>query len=84
MVGLYQGASPYIFSYLVQTAMTYTIYELGMHKCRVYLGEQQFKENEMRCNTLISFIAGGVSAAVTNPFECMTINKQVTNNLNLL
>ena len=39
-------------------------------------GDKKFKENEMKYNLYSSLVAGCVSAAITNPLECITVNKQ--------
>jgi hypothetical protein len=31
----------------------------------------------------VSLIAGSISAALTNPFECITVNKQTNKDLNI-
>ena len=46
-------------------------------------GEKKFKENEMRYNLQSSLVAGCVSAAITNPLECITVNKQTSSNFNI-
>ena len=38
-------------------------------------GAEKFKENELYYNTSSSFVAGIIAAAVTNPLECITVNK---------
>ena len=39
------------------------------------LGEKKYKKNEDLCNVGASFLAGSVAAAITNPLECITVNK---------
>jgi hypothetical protein len=39
-------------------------------------GAEKFKLHEMFYNTTSSFVAGIIAAAVTNPLECVTVNKQ--------
>lgn len=38
--------------------------------------EKEFKTKEMQFNVGASLIAGSISAAVTNPLEMITVNKQ--------
>lgn len=40
-------------------------------------GEEKMKANEMWVNLGSSLFAGCLAAAVTNPLECITVNKQI-------
>ena len=46
-----------------------------MNSCKNTYGEAKFKENETFINVNASFIAGCLGAALTNPLECITVNK---------
>ena len=46
-----------------------------MSRYKKMYGEKYFKENEMKFNLGSSLVAGCVAAAVTNPLECITVNK---------
>jgi len=38
-------------------------------------GEIKFKDKEMWCNVKASVIAGMMATIVSNPLECITVNK---------
>lgn len=40
------------------------------------LGKEEFSKKELTITVGASFLAGGISAAITNPLECITVNKQ--------
>ena len=46
-----------------------------MNFFKTKFGEDKFKKNEMQINFWGSFIAGILAAAITNPFEMITVNK---------
>lgn len=48
------------------------------------LGDKKFQENELKINFWCGLVAGSISAAVTNPLECITVNKQVNANFSTL
>lgn len=37
--------------------------------------EKEWKDIEMQTNVIGGFLAGGIAAAITNPLECVTVNK---------
>lgn len=39
------------------------------------VGETYFHDHEMKYNVISSLSAGMIGAAVTNPLECITVNK---------
>lgn len=39
--------------------------------------EKEFKDREMKINFNCGMIAGVTAAAITNPLECITVNKQI-------
>lgn len=45
--------------------------------------ENEFKDKEMSVNVGASLIAGSISAAVTNPLEMITVNKQTDSRFNI-
>ena len=53
-----------------------------MHYNKVKYGDD-FKNHEMKCNVLGSFFAGGIAAGLTNPLECVTVNKQTQMDFNI-
>ena len=52
------------------------MYENFMNYYKSTQSAEQFKKNETMLTVVGSFIAGGVAAALTNPFECITVNMQ--------
>ena len=46
-------------------------------------GDKEFKEREMKINVAGSFFAGGIAAGLTNPLECITVNKQTNMDFNI-
>ncbi len=46
-----------------------------MKRYKDKLGKEEFAKKEMTITVGASLIAGGVSAAITNPLECITVNK---------
>lgn len=54
-----------------------------MKHFRSRLGEKEFKSKEMSVNVGASLIAGSLAAAVTNPLEMITVNKQTDSRFNI-
>ena len=40
------------------------------------VGKENVKENEHKINLVSSFLAGAIGSGLTNPLECITVNKQ--------
>ena len=59
------------------------IYENIMNYAKREYGEVWFRQNETYVNVVASFTAGLISSALTNPFECITVNKQTTPEFNI-
>tara|TARA_B110000285_G_C14937619_1_gene520395 strand:+ start:302 stop:739 length:438 start_codon:yes stop_codon:yes gene_type:complete len=83
ITSLYSGASPFLATYVAFICLQFTIYEVLMKQFKTAQGEKKFKENEMKYNLYSSLVAGCVSAAITNPLECITVNKQTSSNFNI-
>lgn len=64
-------------------AIQFTIYEKFMGYFKIKYGEKEFKEKEMKINVAASFFAGGIAAGLTNPLECITVNKQTNMDFNI-
>ena len=47
-----------------------------MKKGKEIVGKENVKENENKINLISSFIAGAIGSGLTNPLECITVNKQ--------
>lgn len=47
-----------------------------MKNQKIKLGKQEFEKQENKINFVAGLAAGGISAAITNPLECITVNKQ--------
>ena len=43
----------------------------------------EFEKNETKISVVASFLAGGIAAALTNPFECITVNMQTQSNFSV-
>jgi hypothetical protein len=52
------------------------IYENYMNYFKEKYTSEEYKKKEMQINVSASFIAGSIAAAVTNPLEMITVNKQ--------
>ena len=81
-LGLYQGAFPFLVTYCSYIAIQFTIYERFMKIWRHKLGEEKFKQKEMQINFAGGLIAGSIAAGLTNPLECITVNKQTIPDFN--
>ena len=75
MKALYTGASPFLLTYTTFLSCQFTIYEYLMRQFKISYTPNNFREKEMQFNVIASFTAGCVAAAVTNPLECITVNK---------
>ena len=67
-----------MLTYVGFVALQFTIYENLMQSYKKKYGEEKMKKNEMYVNLGSSLFAGSLAAAVTNPLECITVNKQIT------
>lgn len=47
------------------------------------MNDKDFKEKEMSINIGASLVAGSISAAITNPLEMITVNKQTDSRFNI-
>ena len=54
-----------------------------MSRFKKMYGDKYFKDNEMKFNLCSSLIAGCFAAAVTNPLECITVNKQTSKSFDI-
>jgi hypothetical protein len=45
-----------------------------MHHYKQIYSAEEFRAAESKLSVVGSFIAGGIAAALTNPFECITVN----------
>lgn len=61
----------------------FTLYETMMNSAKKGKTTEEFKAIEMRTNVVASFLAGGIAAAITNPLECITVNKQTDPNFRI-
>lgn len=73
--GLYTGATPFFITYVTMIGLQFPMYETIFNSYKKGRTAEEFKEIEMRTNVFASFLAGGVAAAITNPLECITVNK---------
>ena len=74
ITSLYQGAFPFLVTYISFICIQFSIYEGYMNHFKQKHGEEKFMEKEMFYNFWGSLVAGVVAAAVTNPLECITVN----------
>lgn len=51
---------------------------------KVKLGDEKFKEKEMKINFAGGLVAGSIAAGLTNPLECITVNKQTITDFNTM
>ena len=72
---LYQGALPFLCTYVAFVCFQFTIYEVMMNNYKKVNGESKFNESKMKYNLISSLFAGCIAAAITNPLECITVNK---------
>ena len=59
------------------------MYEGIMHHYRKKLSNEEFEKQQFKINVVSSFTAGSIAAAITNPLECITVNKQTTSDFNI-
>lgn len=45
-----------------------------MHHYKQKYSAEEYHAKETRLSIIGSFLAGGLAAAATNPFECITVN----------
>ena len=69
------GSLPFLVTYTTFLSSQFTIYEYLMRHFKIKYGSNTFKQREMQLNVASSFVAGAVAAAITNPLECITVNK---------
>ena len=74
-MSLYNGAFPFLLTYVSFVGLQFTLYENLMKKYKQVYGEEKMQKNEMYVNLGSSLFAGCLAAAVTNPLECITVNK---------
>ena len=73
--GLYQGATPFLVTYVSMIGIQFPLYETIFNSYKKGKTAEEFEQIEMRANVIASFLAGGIAAAITNPLECITVNK---------
>jgi len=83
ILGLYQGGTPFLATYASFVCLQFTIYESFMAAMKKFYGKEEFERKEMSINFAGGFIAGCVAAAITNPLECITVNKQTTSDFSI-
>lgn len=78
---LYHGLNYYLTAYVMSVSLSLTCHEiiLGFLKRK-----GQFAENEMACITFSSVLSAIISSSLTNPFETITVNKQLHPSLNII
>ena len=74
-LSLYQGAVPFFATYVSFICLQFTIYETIMKHFKVKLGREEFEKQENKVNFAAGLAAGAIGAAITNPLECITVNK---------
>ena len=47
-----------------------------MKHWKIKLGKEEFEKHENKVNFGAGLAAGAIGAAITNPLECITVNKQ--------
>ena len=62
----------------------FPIYETLMKHYKDKLGKQEFEKHEFKYNLAISLFTGCVSAALTNPLECIAVNKMAKTDFQLV
>ena len=72
--GLYKGSFPFFITYTSFVTIQFPLYENFMHYFKKKQSKEEYQRNETKLSILASCIAGGVAAALTNPFECITVN----------
>ena len=72
---LYQGAFPFLLTYVTFVSLQFTIYESMMSGFKRKFGKESVNENKILYTLPCGLIAGCLAAAVTNPLECITVNK---------
>jgi hypothetical protein len=82
-MALYQGALPFLITYVTFVGFQFTIYEVMMKHYKTKHGEQKFNDNKMKYNLISSLFGGCIAAAITNPLECITVNKQTSNSFSM-
>lgn len=75
LTGLYRGSSIYIFTYMINYSMQMMIYEVAIEKAKKK-NIIKFHQYEWEIIAFSSCLSGIVSAAVTNPLECLAVRKQ--------
>lgn len=80
---LYQGAFPFLLTYVSFVSLQFTIYESMMSLMKKRYSAEKVKKNKMLFSLPCGLIAGCIAAAVTNPLECVTVNKQISSNFNV-
>uniref|UniRef100_A0A7S3CRB4 Mitochondrial carrier protein n=1 Tax=Strombidium rassoulzadegani TaxID=1082188 RepID=A0A7S3CRB4_9SPIT len=76
VLSLYQGALPFLLTYSTFVGLQFTIYERMTKYYKSLYSEQEFKDREMSVNFKCGLVAGSIAAGITNPLECLTVNKQ--------
>ena len=73
---LYEGAPPYLITSITLISTQFMMYEAFMKHFKKEFGQEKFKANERKLTIIGSLMAGCISAVITNPLECITVNKQ--------
>ena len=74
IAGLYNGSFPFFITYTSFVVLQFPIYENFMLFYKKRMTPEEYEKNQTKLSVIGSFLAGGIAAALTNPFECITVN----------
>ena len=81
--GIYKGSFPFFITYTSFVILQFPIFENIMLYYKKRMTVAEYQANEVKLTIVASFLAGGIAAALTNPFECITVNMQTQSNFKI-